>query len=385
MHLKLDELQKLVKAALTEEKAGDALRQEIARVLGPVIVTERRFVDVVAAANDRLDVLDRTGRSTGLSWDSKVTTSWINHSDPEVRKFAARVVPESTLSKMVGDKNSSVRAAIANRSKLSVIKEMIKRFPADDQLRSIFRIKKLDEAGIKQPKIQDEPFDVNGDRRLGDMARTQQGPELSDTWYRTQARRFVTDYGRNIEYAWEEAAVNRFCSSVKAISGVDVDESKMLQCIKDLIEEKEDRALERDAVKETLNYLGNMQEQELMIEGCLPEFNDDRDPIQDLLESGCTGEQFIDQASQMFQIKESMLPLAIRKYRFSEGSARQTLVPCIGTLPHNEGFRSIDERALDMFCEFWSKRQAMAGEPLRLEWTTHPSGASKIGFTCVLK
>ena len=100
MHLKLNELQKLVKATLAEEKSGDSLRHEIARVLGPVIVSEGRFVDVVAAANDRLDVLDRTGRSSGLSWDSRVTSQWINHSDPEVRKFAARVVPTTVLASM---------------------------------------------------------------------------------------------------------------------------------------------------------------------------------------------------------------------------------------------------------------------------------------------
>ena len=77
--------------------------------------------------------------------------------------------------------------------------------------------------------------------------------------------------------------------------------------------------------------------------------------------------------------------MSIRKWRMAEGSARQTRVPCIGMLPHKGGFRAVDERALDMFCEAWGRQQALVGEPFRLEWVGHPSDVNKIGFTCILK
>jgi len=386
MRLKLNELQKLVKKTIDDEKVAVALKEEIARVLGPAVITEGKLHDVVASANDRLDVLDRTGRTGSLVWESKVTSLWINYSNPEIRKFAARVCPEKYLDQLGGDKNPSVRAAAASRMSLNSIREMIKRFPADDQLRSIFRQKKLTEAGLTKPETRPLGSDpVDGKERMGDLARTQPGPELSEAWYKSHASKFLHDYGQNIEYAWEETAVHRFCSSVKATSGVEIDEGKLLETIKKLIEEKEDRAMERDSLKETLKWLEGQEEIERLQEGVLPDLSEDVDAVRDLVQSNLAGEQYLEAAAKVFKVQESMLPLGIRKYRLGEGNARQTMVPCIGMLPGTTGFRAIDERALDIFCEHWSRRQQLAGEPLRLEWSTHPTDMNKISFSCILK
>jgi hypothetical protein len=193
------------------------------------------------------------------------------------------------------------------------------------------------------------------------------------------------DYGQNIEYCWEETAVRRFCSSTRATSGVEIDEAKLLKAVKQLIKEKEDMAIERDALKETLSWLQRQEEQELLSEGVIPDMTEAADPVEELMGRGLTNEQFLGSASKLFRVQEGMLPMGIRKYRLGEGSARQTMVPVIGMLPHRHGFRAVDERALDAFCEAWTKRQQMAGEPLRLEWTTHPTDVNKISFTCILK
>ena len=387
MHLKLDSLQKLVKNTLNEERLAGELKAEIKRVLGPVIVTEGRINEVVAAANDRLDVLDRTGRAGGLStWEPKVTARWLDHTDPEVRKFAARVVPERYLGRVSDDRSPTVRAAVAARVPLSVVREMMKRFPRDDQLRAIFRHRKLHEAGITQPKAQPMGHDpADGKERMGDAARTGQGPELSEAWYHQQAMKFMHDFGQNIEYAWEEVAAHRFCASMKATSGVEVDEAKLLKSIKELIKEKEDMALERDALSETLDWLERQEEQEVLAEGALPEFKESIDPVNDLVHAGLTREQYLAKAAQVFSVQNSMLPLGIRKYRLGEGNARQTFVPCIGKLPHSGGFRAVDERALDTFCEGWTKRQQQVGEPLVLGWSVHPTDVSKVSFSCTLR
>ena len=383
MRLKLDELQKLVNKTINEEKAAAILKAEISRVLGPAVVTEGRINEVVAAANDRLDVLDRTGRTARLVWESKVATGWLDHTDPEIRKFVARVCPEKFLGRMANDRNPSVRAAAATRLPLSSIREMIKRFPKDDQLRSIFRQKKIVEGGLPKPEVKPLGHDpVDGKERMGDAAKTADGPELSEAWYESQAQRLMNDYGRTIEDSWEELAVHRFCSSSKATSGVEIDEAKLLKAVKEIIKDKEDVVLERDALKETLDWLQGQEENVMLAEGIEQEVTD---PMYDLVESNLTGEQFIETAKRLFKIQEGMLPLGIRKYRLGEGSARQTAVPVIGMLPHKFGFRAVDERALDIFCEHWTKRQQIAGEPLRLEWTNHPTDANKIGFTCILK
>lgn len=387
MRLKLFELQKLVAETMDEEGAVVQLRAEIDRVLGPVVVTEgRKITDVIADANDRLDTLNRTGRLGTVEFNPTITARWATHVDPEMRKFVARICPEKYLAKFTYDKNPDVRAVAACRMPLNAIREMIKRFPADDQLRSIFRQKKLVEAGLPKPETKPMGIDpVAGKKRLGDAVRTQSGPELTEVWYRQQAHNLLIQYGQNIEYAWEEAAVHRFCASTKATSGVEIDEAKLLKNVKELIKEKENMSMERNAFKETLDFLAKQEERELLEEGIIPAIEEVADPVSELVKGNLTSEQFIKAAHNVFRIQEGMLPMGIRKYRLGEGNARQTFVPIIGTLPHQHGFRALDEQALDAFCEAWTKRQQLAGEPLRLEWTIHPTDVNKIGFTCILK
>lgn len=386
MHLKLSQLRKLVNSTINEENAATQLKSEIGRVLGPVVVTEGKLAEVVAAANDRLDVLDRTGRASALAFDPNITARWATHVDPELRKFVARVCPEKYLSKFGYDENPEVRAAAAGRMSLNSIREMIKRFPMDDGLRAVLRKKKLVESGLAKPEVKPLGKDsIDDKKRLGDAVKQQSGPELSEAWYDSTAQKFMAEYGRNMEYSWEENAVHRFCASSKATSGVEIDEAKLLKSIKELIKEKEDMALERDALKETLDFLSKQEDEELLAEGIIPDMTEAVDPVEELLEAGHTGEQLIEAASKLFRVQEGILPMGIRKYRLGEGNARQTLVPVIGMLPHKHGFRAVDERALDAFCEAWTKRQQIAGEPLRLEWTNHPTDCNKIGFTCILK
>lgn len=386
MRLNLGTLQRVVKTAIDEGKAVEVLKEEINRVFGHTVITEGKIERVAMAANDWLDVLDRTGRSRRLEFKPAATVSFLDYAHPEVRKFAVRVVPEKFLSKMVTDQSSEVRAAVASRVPLNTVREMIKRFPNDDQLRSIFRTRKLHEAGLSQPETQPIGHDpVAGKERLGDVVRTHHGPELSEAWYHENALRLMNDYGHNIEYAWEELAVHRFCNSVKATSGVDIDEARLLKSVKSVIKEKEDMAMERNALKETLSWLEDLSEKEDLQEGLMPEISEDVDPVQGLLQSDLSSEQFLQHAAQLFSIQESMLPLGIRKYRLGEGNARQVLVPCLGTLPHDQSFRAVDERALDVFCEYWSRKQALAGEPLRLGWSNHPTDVNKISFNCTLK
>ena len=385
MRLNLGQLQAVVKRTIDEEKAVEALRGEIKRVLGPSVVTEGRLETVVAEANDRIDVLQRTGRDGRMDFVANITTAFLDHNHPEVRRFAARVVPEHFLGRLASDKDSAVRAAVAQRAPLPIVREMMKGFKNDDALRTIYRQRrKLLEAGIAQPKVVDEPFDMHGEERLGDNARTAPGPELSEAWYDQQARTFMNDYGQNIEYAWEELAVNRFCKSVKATSGVEIDEVKLLKSIKGLIKDKEDLAMERNTLKETLGWLEEQARQEALQESVLPELNEVDDPVHGLVSAGLTNEQFIEQAMGVFRIQEASLPTAIRKYRLGEGNKRVTQVPIVGWLPHGGSFRAVDERALDRFCECWNRRQALAGEPIKLQWVTHPSDMSKVGFSASL-
>lgn len=393
MRLNLRDLQAVVQRTLDEERAAEELKKEIKRVLGPAVILEGRFEDVVAGANAWMDVLDHTGRSNRLDFLAQVTTGFLDHRHPSVREFAARVCPEKFLGKLTSDPEPKIRHIVASRVPLDTVREMLKHFKNDDELRLIYRRRKsakLYEAGITQPKAEPMGHDpVDGAERFGASGKTAQGADLSETWYRQQAWRLMHDYGRNIEYAWEELAVRRFCSSVKATSLVEIDAAKLLKHVKDLIKEKEELAMERNALREnalkqTLAYLEEQAEQESLHEGMLPELDEVDDPVRKLVEGHLTGEQFIEQAKTLFRVQEGQLPMAIRKYRLGEGNTKITAMPVVGWLPSGSTFRAIDERALDMFCEHWNRRQAADGEPIKLQWSTHPIEVSKIGFNVSL-
>jgi hypothetical protein len=382
MRLNLSALQKVVKQALDDERATEALRTEVSRVLGPAVLVECNIVSLVEEANDRIDVLERTGRASRLDFKPSVMLRFLDHKDPNVRRLAARVVPEKFLSKVVNDKNHSVRAAVARRLPLRAVSEMLKKFPNDDQVRVIYKNKKLAEAGIPTPTIQDDPFDMYGEDRLGDAVKQDEGSALSDTWYKSRAEQFVADYGRNIENAWESAAVHRYVASVKATSGVEVDEQKLLKAVVDLLEDRDERTLKRSSIKETIDWLRKNEELE---ESVMPSIEFDVDQVRGLVEGNLTPATFIDSANELFDIRESSIPSAIRKYCLSEHTVKNGKVPVIGQLPHNGEFRSIDERALDMYCEAWNAHQSLVGEPLRIEWSTHPERIGKISFNVSLR
>ncbi len=384
--LTVKKLQELVKRAVDEERAVETLRTEVSRVLGPAVIAEGKAEQVAEAANDRIDALERTGRSSRLAFRPSVMIKWLDHTHPEVRKFAARVVPEKFLSKMINDRSDTVRAAVARRLPVGAVREMLKRFPQDDQIRVIYRAKRLAEAGIKQPKEEPLGHDpVEDAERLGDSVKQADGLELSELWYRERAIRFMADYGTNIEDNWEELAARRYAARVRATSGVEIDESKLLKAIKELIKEREDRAMDRSALKETLAWLKAQEEHKLLQESAMPVISTDVDPVRELVEGNLTPSTYIDEANMLFKVKESTLPSGIRKHRLGERNARSTTVPCVARLPHNEGFRAIDERALDVYCRHWNDRQELQGEPLKLEWSNHPDLIGKVSFNVILR
>ncbi len=387
MRVRLRELQKIVNQALNEERRVDSLRVEVNRVLGPSVVAEGRIEQIAEAANDRIDVLERTGRASRLDFKSSVMVRWLDHSSPEVRKFATRVVPEKFLVRMATDRNDTVRAAAAKRLPIGAVREMLKRFPKDDQVRVIYKERRLAEAGLPKPDVAPMGHDPAEDaERLGDAVKQDEGPELSDAWYDQLAIKFMQDYGGNIEDAWEELATQRYVASVKATSGVEIDETKLLKAIKDAIKDREDRVLERSALKETLVWLRDQDEHETLSETiAMPLISLETDPVRELHEGNLTPSTYISQVNSLFRIREAIVPKGIRKHRLGENNAQSSTMPVIGYLPHRNGFRALDERVLDTYCKHWSDRQALQGEPLRLEWSNHPDAANKISFNAILR
>ncbi len=385
MALRIKELQSIVNRTMNEETYIEKLRVEVTRVLGSSVLVEGNLTRVATEANDRIEVLERTGRARSLAFNPRIMSKLIESSSAEARKLAARTLPVNMLGKLMNDKNSGVRVFVAKRVPLRVVKEMLIKTPNDDAIREVYRAKKLEEAGLPKPKVQEDEFDYHGEERLGDSVKQHEGPELSDVFYDTLAHKIIQDYGGNLEGQWEEMAVHRYVSSMKATSHVDIDEEKLYKAVKDKLEEKEERALERTSLKELARRLRVESDDEFLLEGHNIDLLESNDPVEELLESNLSMNEFVESVNIMFRVKESSMPTAIKKYRVSEGIGTMQNVPCVATLPHNHGFRPVDERVLDTYCKHWNSRQAMSGEPLRLEWSTHPDAMGKVSFNVTLR
>jgi hypothetical protein len=382
MRVKLEQLQKIVSNTIDQEKAAILLKNEVARALGSCVYVDCSLAEIAANANSRLDVLERTHKLNTVSFKPSVMMKLIENSEPEVRKLAARTLPERFLGNFAKDKSATVRYAVAKKIEFNSLVEMMKRTPNDDELRSIFRDRKLNEAGIPDVKRVDEPFDLHGEK-LGDTVKQWEGPELSDYWYKTMAEKFMKDYNANVEYRWEEILARRYCSSVKATVGLQIDEKKLLDCIKDLIKDNEDAVLKHHGLKETIEWLKSSEQEDMMQESFMPVIQAREDSVADLVESNENNSDYITKMNKMFCIKESTIPRAIRKYRANEVS-RTVQVPVIGHVPNAGVFSEAVEIALDRYCEMWNRKQAISGEPIKISWSTHPDELGKVAFSIEL-
>lgn len=383
MRLKLGTLQKVVNATLIENKALDGLREEVTRVLGPSVVTNVKLDRLAEEANYRIGVLDRTGRSESYSdFNPDIIEKLMSSTSVEARKLAAKVLPEAYLRKMCNDKSSAVRHTVARRSSVQLVKEMLKATPYDDELRFILKEKKST-SGIKTPEKKPMAHDpVEGKERLGQAVKQDPGIDLSDNWYNTLASKFIKDYGGNMEGQWQAPLAYRYCSSVKASTGVEIDEKKLLDAITKQLEEKDDRTLERFSLKEVANrLLSEVSEEDLD----LPLIDESTDnPVDMLLHMNCSSSEYVERANELFNIKESIMPRSLRKYRLSEGIRGDLLVPCVGKVPGTY-VDSIDESALDLYVEHWNSIQVANGEPIRLEWSHNPTTQNGVSFNVELR
>lgn len=376
MRLSIDQLRKAAQKTINDEKSVNVLRAEAKRVLGPIIDTDVSLVELARAINERVAVLDSTGRGWTASFKPSAVLKFAVHQDSEVRRMAARLLPERFIGSFLSDKHPGVRVTAAKRLSLDVVREVLKRFPHDDELRVIVKQKALYETGVPNPKIQDEPFDMYGEERLGDSVKQSPGPDLSEEWYHEHAQKFLQDYGNNIEYQWENILTSNYCHHVKATSGVEIDEEKLLKSIETLIKEKEDLALERLALREVVENLRETADNEE------PAFNESPDPVRELLDSGLSSSAYIEKANALFSVREITIPRALRKFRNHETTET---IPMKAKLPHTGGIRPIDEQALDVYVKHWNDKQVLRGEPYKLGWVPDPADVRSVGFKAELK
>lgn len=383
MHLKLKELQQVAKKTIKEEQKYAAIREELFRVFGPPVMVSKNCDKVAEAVNEQLDLCEALGRDfqRGNIKTSVLVEASISNS-ATMRKLAARLLPEKMVVRLLEDPSSSVRCSAAKRLPYEAIKRAIKKFPQDDQLLTIARKKKLQEAGLPEPEIVDEPFDMYGDEPLGDTAKTRSSDkDLPDTWYERLASKICREYGGNLEGNWEEIIATRIVASHYSTTGFKLNRDKLLKCIHDCINEREEEVLGEGSLKAIASRL---LKESYLDEPVLSIVEEKTDPVNDLAESNYSSAQYIVEAEKIFSVKKSTVPSGIKKYRLGEGTHKETMIPVNGRIPGGNMTTSV-EKALDRYVDSWNKRQALEGEPYRLAWGPHGSSFDMVGFNLTLK
>jgi len=362
MRLKISDLKRVVDATVQEKRATEAFCNEIKRVFGPTVDVSNNVEVLSERANDRLDVLERTGRIGYVNFSPRIALGLSHHNSPEVRRLIVRLLPESSSVSFINDEDSLVRVEAAKKAPIRMLSEVVKKYEDDFSLKEVFENRLLNE---------------RADSALDASAKGPEGEEfLSDWWYQKTAKKLFQDYyHRGLDTGWIPNAVKQIVIGNRSSNRINVDSQKLMKAIVEMIATREEEKLEKIQLKES----AARQSTQFHVA------HDEKDPVQELLEYSSSAQEYLKRANQIFCVKESILPPGIRKHALGEGRSFSTNVPVVGFLPHKSVPRYSDELALDIYTKHWNTVQSLKGEPYKLSWTSHPDAMNKISFKLELK
>ena len=241
-------------------------------------------------------------------------------------------------------------------------------------LRQIFKDKRLSEAGLPTPKVEDEEFDIYGIKPIGNISSSFDYPDLTDSWYNTLALKIINTYGRDIEQQWEEAIAHRYVDSMASM-GVEVDLQHLLDSIYELLEKREDAALKENSLA---SLAARLRLEETAIMPIIPGI----DPVLQLIESKTSPGAYIKKFEELFSVK----------YTTSKNPAANIIAEATSRVQHpisaqlsSNSIRSIDERAVDTYVNVWNSKNKMNGENYyNLVWTQGDKNRT-VNFSLELK
>lgn len=349
MRLKITDLQRIVEETVQEKKAVAEFCSEIKRVFGPTVIVANDVSTLAEQANDRLDVLERTGRRNYIKFSADAALKVAYHKDPEVRRLAVRLLPENHARKFINDKTPSIRAAAAQNSSLKLVEETVKRYPTDDTLRDTLKQKRLYES---KPALKSAASSPEGESFL------------SDAWYDSKARKLIQDYGRTLDTGWVPAAVNQYCSAARSVNRYNIDSYKLMKKVVEIMADNEEERRDKLELNESFKQ-------------AVQESDDQNDQVESLLEMTLSSNEYITKAHDVFSMKITKLA---KDDDLNEGVTDFISVPMSGMLPHQSSPRFSDEIALDTYVKHWNNKQALQGSNYRLSWSPHPEIQNKIKF-----
>lgn len=363
MRLKISDLRRVVDATVQEKKATEAFCNEVKRVFGPTVDISDDIGLLSERANERLDVLERTGRLNYAKFSPQIALNLSHHEDTRVRRLVARLLPESSAVSFINDPDPLVRFEAAKKSPTKVISKALKLHENDYLLREVLEDKLLNE---------------RADSALDSAAEGPVAEEfLSDWWYQKTAKKLFQDYyHRGLDTGWVPNAVKQVVIGNRATNRFNIDPQKLMKAVVEMIADREEERLEELQLKESRNFSSRTEFYTSLLES---------DPVEELLEINSSSQEYVQKANQVFSIKESAVPPGIKKYSVGENKSVVSAIPVVGFLPHKSGPRYSDEVALDTYVKHWNGVQSLRGEPYKLSWSPHPDALNKISFRLELK
>jgi hypothetical protein len=361
MGLKVNQLKEIAENIKKEQSLLHDLKREVKEVLNYQIDASVGFDNSCHQVNEVLDLMRAKGDTCEYRFKTSLAKKLLESNSHDAKILAVRLLPKNLITNLRFNKDVVIRLEVCKRLPLKMVSEVSEQFPADFELQHIVETKKGEE---------EEFLHLYDEKRMGAAAKPAFQSELSDSWYREIAAKFLQDYGTNIEYQWEETLVKRYCESIRNTTGVVVDEKKLYTTLKQLIDEKEDNAL-LDFEEKKLKKLYKLRENhEEMLESTL----------KGLLTSSISQQHFVSTFNEIFDVKQSFLPPTIRKYVSSSGMS----LPVKATIPNNESAVLI-ERALDSYVKNWNDQQALRGDPIKISWSYDQMNTNKVSFSAELR
>jgi len=330
--LKIGQLETVVKHTLAENKFTQSILNEIDQYFAGNVWTKGGLERVIVEANERLDVLEKTGKLPKQRFKTSLLLKLMESKSANCKKFASRLLPESLLKKFVNDRTHEVRIVLAKRLPLKEAKNL-QTLWNNDQVEHIIKDREL----IAESDAY-KPLELYSGK-LGDIVKQSVDADLGDEFYHTLALKMVYEFDREIEQGWEEKVVKNYCAHMKVTTGVEIDAEKLLDEIFSIIDEKEEQSLEEQLIFKQIN---------IVVENC------DVDPAKELLTIDANS-KFANQFNKLYKAKGKQI---------GEG-----ILPSKCTLPTNT-LRYVDEQNLDRYVSIWNRRQLIeSAEPLKMNWT----------------
>ena len=384
MQLKLEELQRIVKSTVDEEKKSQTLKMEISKAIGCKVVTTHGLSVMAESANKQLDILERTGKVVPTVKTS-ILLRYADSKDLEVRKLIARLLPEHHAKNMMFDVNEGVRSVLAQRLPLNLVSKMVKKFPSDDNIFSIYSTRKIEES---KKKDSDE-FDIYGDVVLGSVLNGVEHPGFTDEWYNTMAHKIIngpTAYGNNLEGNWEEKTVNSICNSYQS-QGLDIDHEKLLKAVYDHMDVRDNAAIQASQARigqssgdVDESYFRNLASRIRLEENgstvVMPIISEKIDLVQQLMSAKYSSQAYIQKFESLFCVKKEPVQNVGKKLRINENYSK-VIAPTRALLPYRQ-LRSLDEKALNTYIKSWNNQRRLMEQPYKLSWS--PASDNEILF-----